>query len=78
MTRARFLGLTLPWIGWTVWAFAVAYAGLPAYSPDTAMPFGLNQLAWWQPMIPLAIILASTVSVVAVTLHRADRWETLQ
>lgn len=49
----RLLALVAPWLGWTVVATLMAWAGLESLSPDLAMPFNLSYVWGWS--FPLAL-----------------------
>lgn len=71
VSKSRLLGMTLPWVATVLAAFACAFLGLEAYSPDTVLPFNLTQLEFWQPMVPFTItlILAVLSAVIVVLKH---------
>lgn len=72
LTGNRLVGFSLPWVTGFVVSFACAVLGLESYSPGTILPFNLEQIPFWKPMVPFAVTLLVAVVCVWQVFARSD------
>lgn len=78
MLPNRFVGMSLPWVGYIVLSFGLAVFGLPGLAPTVIVPFNLVQVPMWQPLLMSLVIGAAAAGAALVMLRRVTRWESLQ
>lgn len=78
MMPNRFVGMSLPWIGYIVLSFGLAVFGLPGLAPTAILPFNLVQVPMWQPLVMSAVLAGAAATAAVVMLRGVTRWESLQ
>lgn len=77
MLPNRFVGMSVPWIGYIVLSFGLAIFGLSGLAPTAILPFNLTQVPMWQPLLMSAVVGVAAVTAAVVMLRGVKRWESL-